>query len=102
MHSKIYELRKTKTTYNLERREYLFSDRAWLSCGLQNFAGDRDSEKNDSSDVKERRKRLKRVKKSTDKDVLHLQDNVSSVMVICKFIFINPFFYFNYSLGNFF
>lgn len=74
---------------------YLFSDGAWLSCGLQNFVGDGDSEKNDSSDVQDRRKRLKRVKKSKDKDVLYLQDNVSSVMVICKLIFINPFFYFN-------
>ena len=69
---------------------YLISDGSWLSCGIQNF-GDWESEKNDLSDVKQRRKRLKSVKKSMDKDVLHLQDNVSSVMVICKLIFIDPF-----------
>jgi len=55
--------------------------RTWSKSTLlkENF-GDGDSEKNDLSDVKQRRKRLKRVKKSMDKDVLQLQDNVSTVM----------------------
>lgn len=37
-------------------------------------------QKNHSPDVKKRRKRMKHVNTSTDRDVLNLQDNVSSVM----------------------
>ncbi|KAJ1268406.1 hypothetical protein BS78_07G132300 [Paspalum vaginatum] len=51
----------------------------------ENFVGDGDSKKNDSKDVKARRKRLKRVNASVDKDVLNLQDNVSSVMARQRF-----------------
>lgn len=46
----------------------------------ENYVVDRDSKKNDSKDVKERRKHLKRVNTSTDTDVLNLQDNVSYAM----------------------
>ena len=52
---------------------YLFFDGDSLTCCLK---------KNHSPDFKERRKRLKHVNTATDKDVLSMQDNVSSVMVI--------------------
>jgi hypothetical protein len=62
--------------------------------------GDGNSKKNHSPDVKKRRKRMKHVNTSTDRDVLNLQDNVSSVMVIfiCKFIFYQSLFLLNYNL----
>ncbi|ONM04806.1 zinc finger (C3HC4-type RING finger) family protein / BRCT domain-containing protein [Zea mays] len=45
----------------------------------ENSVGDGDSKKNRSSDVK-KRKRMKHVNTSTDRNVLNSQDNVSSVM----------------------
>ncbi|KAF8701981.1 hypothetical protein HU200_033315 [Digitaria exilis] len=69
-------------TIKLDDSDSDMDNQTWCESALlkENFGDGSDSEQNDSSDVKKRRKRLKRVKKSTDKSVLHLQDNVSSVM----------------------
>nr|CAB3482917.1 unnamed protein product [Digitaria exilis] len=83
-----YLMQRVSHTIKLDDSDSDMDNQTWCESALlkENFGDGSDSEQNDSSDVKKRRKRLKRVKKSTDKSVLHLQDNVSSVMVICKFM----------------
>ncbi|CAO2188132.1 unnamed protein product [Urochloa humidicola] len=78
-----YDTPMASHTIKLDDSDSDMEHHSWSVSDLlkENFVDDRDSEKDDSSNVKKRRKRLKRVKESTDRDVLHLQDNVPSVTI---------------------